>query len=74
VVDEVRVFRLLRAITDDLGVLHQESNAGAERRADPMWLRGVKYTFVTSIEACIDIAQHICSAQAGVRRRTTATR
>jgi len=28
-----------------------------------MWLRGVKYTFVTSIEACIDIAQHICSAQ-----------
>ncbi|MGO8769306.1 MAG: type VII toxin-antitoxin system HepT family RNase toxin [Mycobacterium sp.] len=62
-VDEVRVFRLLRAITDDLGILHQESNAGEERRADPMWLRGVKYTFVTSIEACIDIAQHICSAQ-----------
>lgn len=28
-----------------------------------MWLRGVKYTFVTSIEACIDVAQHICSAQ-----------
>jgi uncharacterized protein YutE (UPF0331/DUF86 family) len=63
VVDEIRVFRLLRAITDDLGVLHQESNAGAERRADPMWLRGVKYTFVTSIEACIDIAQHVCSAR-----------
>jgi uncharacterized protein YutE (UPF0331/DUF86 family) len=63
VVDEVRVFRLLRVVTDDLGVLHQESDAGAERRADPMWLRGVKYTFVTSIEACIDVAQHICSAQ-----------
>jgi len=63
VVDEVRVFRLLRAITDDLGVLRRESEAGAERRADPMWLRGVKYTFVTSIEACVDIAQHICSAQ-----------
>lgn len=28
-----------------------------------MWLRGVKYTFVTSIEACVDVAQHICSAQ-----------
>lgn len=27
------------------------------------WLRGVKYTFITSIEACIDVAQHICSAQ-----------
>jgi uncharacterized protein YutE (UPF0331/DUF86 family) len=63
VVDEVRVLRLLRIVTDDLGVLHQESDAGEERRADPMWLRGVKYTFVTSIEACIDIAQHICSAQ-----------
>ena len=25
-------------------------------------LRGVKYTFVTAIEACIDVAQHICSA------------
>lgn len=23
----------------------------------------MKYTFVTSVEACIDIAQHICSAQ-----------
>lgn len=63
VVDEVRVFRLLRAITDDLAVLRQESDASEERRADPMWLRGVKYTFVTSIEACVDIAQHICSAQ-----------
>lgn len=28
-----------------------------------MWLRGVKYTFVSVIEACVDIAQHICSAQ-----------
>jgi uncharacterized protein YutE (UPF0331/DUF86 family) len=63
VVDEVRVLRLLRVVADDLGVLHRESDAGEERRADPMWLRGVKYTFVTSIEACIDIAQHICSAQ-----------
>ncbi|MDP7702408.1 DUF86 domain-containing protein [Mycobacterium sp. TY815] len=62
-VDDVRIFRLLRAITDDLDVLRQEANAGEERRADPMWLRGVKYTFITSIEACIDIAQHICAAQ-----------
>lgn len=62
-VDEVRVFRLLRAITDDLAVLRTESDADEHRRGDPMWLRGVKYTFVTSIEACIDIAQHVCSAQ-----------
>jgi len=63
VVDEVRVLRLLRVITNDLDLLRRESNAGRQRRADPMWLRGVKYTFVTSIEACIDVAQHICSAQ-----------
>jgi uncharacterized protein YutE (UPF0331/DUF86 family) len=63
VVDDVRVYRLLRAVTDDIELLRRESGAGDERRADPMWLRGVKYTFVTSIEACIDIAQHICSAK-----------
>lgn len=27
-----------------------------------MWLRGVKYTFVTAIEACVDVAQHLCSS------------
>ncbi|BCQ10597.1 hypothetical protein JMUB5695_04055 [Mycobacterium heckeshornense] len=62
-VDEVRVLRLLRGITDDLAVLRRESAAGQARRADPIWLRGVKYTFVTAIEACIDAAQHICSAE-----------
>jgi uncharacterized protein YutE (UPF0331/DUF86 family) len=63
VVDEVRVLRLLRAITDDLTILRRESADGPGRRADPIWLRGIKYTFVTAIEACIDIAQHICSAE-----------
>jgi uncharacterized protein YutE (UPF0331/DUF86 family) len=63
VVDEIRMWRLLRVITDDLSVLRKESNAGEDRRTDPMWLRGVKYAFVTSIEACIDIVLHNCSAQ-----------
>jgi uncharacterized protein YutE (UPF0331/DUF86 family) len=63
VVDEARVLRLLRAITDDLSVLRRESDADDERRADPIWLRGVKYTFVTAIEACVDVAQHICATQ-----------
>jgi uncharacterized protein YutE (UPF0331/DUF86 family) len=63
VVDEVRVLRLLRAITDDLSVLRHESDADDERRADPIWLRGVKYAFVTAIEACVDVAQHICATQ-----------
>lgn len=62
-VDEARILRLLRGITDDLAILRRESAAEEARRADPIWLRGVKYTFVTAIEACIDVAQHICSAE-----------
>jgi uncharacterized protein YutE (UPF0331/DUF86 family) len=62
-VDEVRVLRLLRSITDDISVLRRESGADETRREDPMWLRGVKYTFVTAIEACVDIAQHICATE-----------
>jgi uncharacterized protein YutE (UPF0331/DUF86 family) len=63
VVDETRVLRLLRAVTDDLAVLVAEAAAAAERRADPLWLRGVKYTFITAIEACIDVAQHLCASE-----------
>jgi len=62
-VDEGRVLRLLRNVTDDVAVLQRESVSGEERRQDPIWLRGVKYTFVTAIEACVDIAQHICAAE-----------
>jgi uncharacterized protein YutE (UPF0331/DUF86 family) len=62
-VDEVRVLRLTRSVTDDVAVLRRESGADAERRADPMWLRGVKYAFVTAIEACVDVAQHLCSSE-----------
>jgi uncharacterized protein YutE (UPF0331/DUF86 family) len=62
-VDEVRVLRLLRSIADDISVLKLESGADERRREDPIWLRGVKYTFVTAIEACLDIAQHICATE-----------
>jgi uncharacterized protein YutE (UPF0331/DUF86 family) len=63
VVDEDRVLRLLRSIADDAAVLRQEAGAGQERRQDPIWLRGVRYTFVTAIEACVDVAQHICATE-----------
>jgi uncharacterized protein YutE (UPF0331/DUF86 family) len=62
-VDQERVLRLLRAITDDVSVLKLESGAGEIRRQDPIWLRGIKYTFVTAIEACVDVAQHICATE-----------
>lgn len=62
-VDEVRVLRLLRSISDDLVVLRAEASADPGRRADPLWLRGVKYTFVTAIEAGVDVAQHVCASE-----------
>jgi uncharacterized protein YutE (UPF0331/DUF86 family) len=62
VVDEARILRLLRSVTDDLAVLRLAADDDT-RRADPLWLRGVKYTFVTAVEACVDIAQHICAAE-----------
>ncbi len=62
-VDEGRVLRLLRGMTEDIAVLKREADADEVRRRDPIWLRGVKYTFVTAIEASIDVAQHICAAE-----------
>ncbi|MBA2444794.1 MAG: hypothetical protein H0V49_05625 [Nocardioidaceae bacterium] len=70
-VDETRVLRLLRAVTDALAPLDLEASASDDRRADAMWLPGVKYTFIAAIEACVDIAQHVCSAEGGGRRPIT---
>jgi hypothetical protein len=50
VVDEGRILRLLRSITDDVSVLSNESGADESRREDPILLRGVKYTFVTALD------------------------
>jgi hypothetical protein len=63
VVDEIRVLRLLQSVTDDLAVLREEATADDRRCADALWLRGVKYTFVTAIEGCVDVAQHICASE-----------
>lgn len=62
-VDETRVLRLLRSMVDDVSLLEAEAGATAARRSDPMWLAGVKYHFVTAIEAALDVAQHVCAAE-----------
>lgn len=64
VVDEVRVIRLLRAASGALDGLRREQVAGFDRRADAIWLPGVKYLFISAVGACIDAAQHICSSEA----------
>ena len=61
-VDPTRVLRLLRALTDEVSVLDREATASTERRQDPMWLRGVKFSFVVAIGAALDTAQHLCAA------------
>jgi uncharacterized protein YutE (UPF0331/DUF86 family) len=63
VVDDVRVIRLLRSASDSLESLIREQSAGVERRADPLWLPGIKYLLVAAIECCIDVAQHACSSE-----------
>jgi uncharacterized protein YutE (UPF0331/DUF86 family) len=63
VVDETRVLRLLRSLTDTLEVLRTEQSADDTRRADPMWLRGIKYAFVVAVENAVDIAQHLCASE-----------
>ena len=62
-VDEVRVIRLLRSLSGTLADLGREQQADSGRRADPLWLPGVKYLLITAIESGIDAAQHICSAE-----------
>jgi uncharacterized protein YutE (UPF0331/DUF86 family) len=62
-VDEARVLALLRSVRADLTFLGREAHADAVRRADEAWLRGVKYAFVTAIEGCVDVAQHLAASE-----------
>ena len=61
-VDPTRVLRLLRTVSDEVAVLEREASAPDERRRDPLWLRGVKFSFVVAVEAAVDTAQHLCAA------------
>lgn len=61
-VDEGRVARLLRSVADRTGRLRSAFASDPDERGD-LWMDGVKYLFVTSIEGCIDVAQHIASSE-----------
>ena len=62
-VDEGRIARLLRGIEERVARLEQQRTSGAEARRDPMWLDGIKYLFVTAIEACVDVAHHLAASE-----------
>lgn len=59
-VDELRVARLLRSMSEDVGFLRELDNPDPD---DPILMRAIKYGFITTIEAAIDVAQHICASE-----------
>lgn len=61
-VDEGRVTRLLRGITARTGRLRSASERTLAQR-DELWLDGIKYLFVITIEGCVDVAQHVASSE-----------
>ena len=61
-VDEIRALRLLSRATNNVTLLLIEANADEAARGQTTWLPGVKYLLQTAIEACMDVAQHICAA------------
>ncbi len=63
-VDGRRVRRLLQRITED--IFYLATRAAGDRvalAADFDRLAAVKYVFVTAIEGCLDVAQHLCSSE-----------
>ena len=61
-VDEGRVVRLLRGISERTGRLRTAYKSEAHERGD-LWLDGIKYLLVTTIESCVDVAQHLASSE-----------
>ncbi len=62
VVDEGRLTRLLRGVAERADRLRDASTIPTIERST-LWLDGVKYLFVTAIEGCVDVAQHIVSSE-----------
>jgi uncharacterized protein YutE (UPF0331/DUF86 family) len=73
VVDGRRVVRLLQRIGRDLERLRERARLDRSAlREDFDRLSAVKYLFVTAIEGCIDVAQHLCASERWTRPETNA--
>ncbi len=63
-VDVRRVRRLLQRVADDLAFLADRSRLDRSLIVDDMdRLGAVKYAFVTAIEGCLAVAQHLCASE-----------
>jgi uncharacterized protein YutE (UPF0331/DUF86 family) len=61
-VDEGRVVRLLRGISERTARLRTAYLSDRNERGD-LWLDGIKYLLITTIESCVDVAQHVASSE-----------
>jgi uncharacterized protein YutE (UPF0331/DUF86 family) len=57
------VRRVLQRISDDCTYLTARAADRAGVRADPDRLAALKYVFVTAIEGCVNVAQHLCASE-----------
>ena len=72
-VDEMRLMRLLRGVTDDVSILRDRAAAGAEALlADRALLDSVKYVFITASEGAIRASQHVAAAESWEAPETNA--
>lgn len=62
-VDEARVVRLLRGIEADAARLAAAQVAAASADPTETELAAIKYRFVTAIEGCTRVAQHLCASE-----------
>jgi uncharacterized protein YutE (UPF0331/DUF86 family) len=62
-VDVERIERLAKRVRADLGELSGYRKRRDELLADVEALAAVKYWFITAIEGCVRIAQHVIAAQ-----------
>lgn len=62
-VDVRRLSRLLRGVTEDVARLRRAAAVGEALLGDESALDAVKYRFVTAIEGCIDVAQHVAASE-----------
>ncbi len=59
-----RVRRLLQRVSEDLAYLRSRASGDrAALRSDRDRLAALKYTFITAIEGCLDVAQHLCASE-----------
>lgn len=63
-VDERRVRRLLQRVSEDISYLASRSGEEpSQQLADAERMAALKYVFVTTIEGCLDVAQHVCASE-----------